>query len=59
MPEELSLTVPPELYEAIKTEAERQGQTLAALTRSILWDWFTRKGGLIGTRTEDRVPEQS
>ena len=36
---EISLTVPPALYDCLDKEAERQGQTLAALVRHILNDW--------------------
>ena len=36
---DLYLTVPPALYDVINKEAERQGQTLAALVRGILNEW--------------------
>jgi predicted HicB family RNase H-like nuclease len=36
---DLYLTVPPALYDVINKEAERQGQTLAALIRGILNEW--------------------
>jgi hypothetical protein len=59
--QDIWLTVTPEVYNAIDKEAERQGQTIAALVRMILNDWFEKKnvGAESGNRRENSVLEQS
>lgn len=58
MPEtkELSIIIPVELHEALTAEATRQGQTLAAYTRALLWERFS-KGEANGLQRESRVSE--
>jgi len=48
---ELNFTIPLALHAAIKAEADRQGQTVAALIRYVLNDWA---GELFAKQVEKR-----
>ena len=58
---DLYLTVPAALYDALKSEADRQGQTLAAFTRHLLNNWAdsqTEHGKLLAkVLSTEAIPE--
>jgi hypothetical protein len=39
---QIGVMVPIPLYDAIKAESDRQGQTMSGLVRVILWDWHEK-----------------
>ena len=58
---DLNFTIPPTLYKIIENEADRLGQTKAALIRQILNDWAdsqTERGKLLAkVLSTEAIPE--